>query len=346
MLLVMDDINDELFRRAADNYPLKTDTPDWDAVLNKMNTAGPSGDTDPVPKKRNKNYRYLLLLLLLIPFAVYENRNSGNDINAGEKNKIINTAEPGKNQAANAGTPAEGSNKTTDNNPQNINPGNKDNPGAQNNSSNNNNIAQNNTTVPVKPIETQTQQEPATADINYTNNKTTAANNNNNNTNSHLLPVKSNRVNPSVSKQRARVKINNALLTAGDENNNGAALAKQNRKKKLSAKSSAAITLTSPETESDAAGEKVADADNEKKIRSEKDIPVTATKEAEPANKIKQDSSVTPQVKEKEVAKTDEKKSTKEDKKKKRKNKTFLCWADRRPRFQCHQISVIKKSGH
>ena len=32
----MTDDSEDIFRRAAENYPLKTDNPDWDAVRKKM----------------------------------------------------------------------------------------------------------------------------------------------------------------------------------------------------------------------------------------------------------------------------------------------------------------------
>ncbi|MEP7163298.1 MAG: hypothetical protein ABI741_01320 [Ferruginibacter sp.] len=76
MLQVNDDINDELFRRAADSYPLRTDNPDWDAVLNKMKTGEASGGSDLAVKKSKHNYRWLLLLLLLIPVAIFEGNRS------------------------------------------------------------------------------------------------------------------------------------------------------------------------------------------------------------------------------------------------------------------------------
>lgn len=62
-----DDI-DELYRNAADNYPLKINGADWDSIAGRL--AGGS-DNAPVPvlpfatQKPGKNYRYLLLLLLL-----------------------------------------------------------------------------------------------------------------------------------------------------------------------------------------------------------------------------------------------------------------------------------------
>jgi len=341
----MDDINDELFRRAADNYPLKTDTPDWDAVLNKINTAGPADDTDPVPKKRNKNYRYLLLLLLLIPFAVYENRNSRNDNNNDGKIKNITTTETGKSQAANPNPVTEGSNKITDSKTETVNPENQDNAEVLQNTDNKN-IVQNKIPVPVNPAETQPNKKTTAADINTTSttrNKTTAVEIDNTNNNS--VAAKYNKANSSSSKQRLKIKIKNAGLATADENNNGSAAAKQNRKKKLAAKSSAAITLTSPEAENDVALTKDAVAGNEKKITAEKEISETATKEAEPDKKNKLDSAVTPKVKEKEVAKTEDKNPTKEEKKKKERTKHFYVGLVAGPDFSAIKLQSLKKVG-
>lgn len=103
MLFVNDDTNnDELFRRAAENYPLKTDNPDWDAVLAKMNTAN-TGMEEPAPadKKRKKNHRYLLLLLLLIPLAIFETKTSYFRDMAG---KHDSQGKPGNISSSNPGT--------------------------------------------------------------------------------------------------------------------------------------------------------------------------------------------------------------------------------------------------
>lgn len=86
MLQVNDDMNDELFRRAAESYPLNTDNPGWDAVLNKMKADTSSAETEPIAKKRKNNYRFLLLLLLLIPFAIFENKRSFMSEGPGIKN--------------------------------------------------------------------------------------------------------------------------------------------------------------------------------------------------------------------------------------------------------------------
>lgn len=74
MLFVNDENNDndELFRRASQDYPLKTDSADWEAVRAKMNAAADT--TEPVLPKKKRNYKFLLLLLLLIPLFILENK--------------------------------------------------------------------------------------------------------------------------------------------------------------------------------------------------------------------------------------------------------------------------------
>jgi hypothetical protein len=97
MLHVMnDDNNDELFRLAAQNYPLKTDSSDWAAVQDKMNTS--------VPEPKNKisrirNYWPLLLLLLFIPLKMYETKFvAGNNRTVGKNVSVIKPAALSKQQ--------------------------------------------------------------------------------------------------------------------------------------------------------------------------------------------------------------------------------------------------------
>lgn len=53
---------DDLFRRAAEEYPLKTDNGDWDTLLAKMKAAGDNDDG--VGKKDGKTKNFFLLLLI------------------------------------------------------------------------------------------------------------------------------------------------------------------------------------------------------------------------------------------------------------------------------------------
>lgn len=61
---VNDDM-DELFRRAADDYPLNTDSADWNAVAKKLSADRSIGDKESA--KVNRNYKQLLWLLFLLP---------------------------------------------------------------------------------------------------------------------------------------------------------------------------------------------------------------------------------------------------------------------------------------
>src|SRR5687768_4698087 len=59
MQFVNDDM-DDLYRRAAEDYPLKTDSGDWNKVLDKMQAGGEGK----IPVKRDRS-RYFLLLALI-----------------------------------------------------------------------------------------------------------------------------------------------------------------------------------------------------------------------------------------------------------------------------------------
>ena len=62
----LNDDMEELFRKAADQYPLKTTGADWNKVLQQLNQPP---DPDEPKKNDNGGYRKLLWLLLLIPFV-------------------------------------------------------------------------------------------------------------------------------------------------------------------------------------------------------------------------------------------------------------------------------------
>lgn len=68
----LDNDIDDLFNKAGNDYPLRTDVPDFDGVLGKLNpTAGAA------PRQ---SYRKYLLLLLLLPVGYLLNNNN-NDLN-------------------------------------------------------------------------------------------------------------------------------------------------------------------------------------------------------------------------------------------------------------------------
>lgn len=71
----LNDDMDELFRRAAENYPLKTDSADWNKLNNALQASDATAVASTVEVKK-KNYRRLLwfAFLLLIPWICYRNQ--------------------------------------------------------------------------------------------------------------------------------------------------------------------------------------------------------------------------------------------------------------------------------
>jgi hypothetical protein len=65
MLHVNDDNNDELFRKAAEDYLLRAENPDWETLLTKMTGTPPSIQANEIltPKKK----RHLLFVLFNWP---------------------------------------------------------------------------------------------------------------------------------------------------------------------------------------------------------------------------------------------------------------------------------------
>jgi len=83
----IDDDMDEVFRKAAEDYPLNTDSADWNEVLRKLSADDPE-QINVVPANK-KNYKSVLLLLLLLPITWigYEYFHSNNN---NLKNSIAN----------------------------------------------------------------------------------------------------------------------------------------------------------------------------------------------------------------------------------------------------------------
>jgi hypothetical protein len=86
MIMPEDDI-DDLFRKARENYPLKTDVGDWNRVVKELqNDDGePAASASKTPGKFN---RQLLWLLLLIPLGLLINLKLANDKASSHLNKI------------------------------------------------------------------------------------------------------------------------------------------------------------------------------------------------------------------------------------------------------------------
>ena len=92
MQFVNDDMDDELFRHAAEEYPLKTDSGDWNKVFNKMQAGTNNGSQ----KKDNKN-KYLFLLALIPLFLIcttYIKNDSSNSVGRIEKSTIKDVLAP------------------------------------------------------------------------------------------------------------------------------------------------------------------------------------------------------------------------------------------------------------
>lgn len=72
----INDDMDELFRRAAEGYPLNTDSADWNAVVKKL-----ASEKSVLlnASSKNKSYKHLLWLLLLLPLGVSINYFSNNN---------------------------------------------------------------------------------------------------------------------------------------------------------------------------------------------------------------------------------------------------------------------------
>ena len=84
MQFVNDDM-DDLFRRAAEEYPLRTDGADWDKLANKMQA---EAQNKAVPDKRGNRSKYLLLLVLiplLLICTTYIKNNTPESIDAVNK---------------------------------------------------------------------------------------------------------------------------------------------------------------------------------------------------------------------------------------------------------------------
>ncbi|MEP6512250.1 MAG: hypothetical protein ABJA79_00175 [Parafilimonas sp.] len=87
---------DELFRKAAENYPLQTDNVNWDKIYSSLNAAPEAGVYTPAFSKAKK--RFLLattfLLLLLISGLFVYNYSDDNKLKSSEKKEIPNPQKP------------------------------------------------------------------------------------------------------------------------------------------------------------------------------------------------------------------------------------------------------------
>ena len=85
----LDNDMDDLFQRAAENYPLKVDNGDWESVARKIADApAPSNVIIAPAKKRNKKIIILALLLFILSFGWYIFQRPPNTINRQNSNEV------------------------------------------------------------------------------------------------------------------------------------------------------------------------------------------------------------------------------------------------------------------
>ncbi|HEY4336555.1 MAG TPA: hypothetical protein VGM89_11675, partial [Puia sp.] len=126
---------DDLFRRASDKYPLRTDSSDWDrmaAALEKDPSPDTSGDADNPDKRRRRRLFWWFLLLPLAGIGYFVTHNGGHGTAApvtGRENGVAITKPAAANDNGRAtttpnanGTPDA---KATDNTSQNTTPNTK-----------------------------------------------------------------------------------------------------------------------------------------------------------------------------------------------------------------------------
>src|SRR5574337_856772 len=105
MQYVNDDM-DELFRRAAENYPLDTKGADWSKVVAALQ--GEAQEKTIPEKKKNKNGR-LLWLLLLLPLGLICNQLYSPGASDG---KEVSTTDSDRSVAVDTKTSQKGTNTT------------------------------------------------------------------------------------------------------------------------------------------------------------------------------------------------------------------------------------------
>jgi len=317
MLHVNDDTNDELFRRAAENYPLKTDSPDWEAVLNKVNSANSAAEPAFISKKRKRNYRFLLLLLLLIPLAIFENRRTS--VKETTVTSQTNTSEK------TAGNP-DGSIKPNTSVPINDNTA----------------IPSTHVNEPLQPAATNAA-EPGNTQAVIANQK--------NNTPVLIAGITDNNTNPSTgkrnyaSKQKSKFSIKNAQAVAEDDDFVSSSLTKGRTTKKKKTRPAANIAITNPTEENAAITKDETEPANDPVVTGKQTEP-EATMVDKAITLTKEDSVKTePKTKEaeKELAKTTDKTGKKENKKERQKR--FYIGLIGGMDFSTVKLQSVKKTG-
>ena len=83
----VDNDMDDLYRRAAEDYPLKTGAPDWEKLLQKMEQQPGL----PVQDKKENKAKFLWLLLLLPLFFIcthYSGQNENGSLQTTNKTNV------------------------------------------------------------------------------------------------------------------------------------------------------------------------------------------------------------------------------------------------------------------
>ena len=332
MLLVNDDINnDELFRRAAEHYPLKTEGADWEAVLAKINAAGHEPQQEPVPPKRNKNYRYLLLLLLLIPFAIYESRKSTETKTIQPGNSSSNQAAINTNTDKNAGQTV-----LADDNSKQTNTGGT----TADETSDNKPQATTNSTAPNKNSISSAASVPVTQDNTVSNavkehNDATVSNHNSTSTD------KTTAVHKRKSKGKSSIRIKNAAAASEDEEVvtvNYPVKKEKNNSVTAKTKGKKNVSIVAAEASDDAIENKEPGS-----LETTKTEPVTTTVPAE--EKKQEEKNVTTKEPVKPNEKTTEKTVAKNEKKNKTLQKHFYAGLIAGPDFSTVKLQSVKKTG-
>ncbi|CAN5828693.1 hypothetical protein BH11BAC4_BH11BAC4_07100 [soil metagenome] len=326
MLNIKDYHNDELFRRAAENYPLKTDSADWEALRTKLDAAPYEPQSGPVEKRRK--YRFLWLLLLLIPFGIIKSKYKfiGNQFNS-EHTGSKTTATV---QESTANVPV--STKGTIN-------------GSKNNISN---------TTTGNVVSTGT----ISADGSPNNNQATSSSTENNNLAAKKIideAVKNNDItnididlhstnkHKGETKQRSKIRITNTSATDDDEQFQKRHVVKSDKRKQQ-------MNSKAGETTADEVSNELVVAAGEVKKVNEVDEVEKNSQDEKVIEKIKNDDDVEKKndaIGEKksktEISKT--KIENKEYKKKKKSNKHFYVGLMAGPDFSMVKLQSIKKTG-
>ncbi len=339
-MLRMTDDSEEVFRRAAAQYPLKTDNADWHAVLKKMEE---ENDTAVVPiATKNKSKRWLLLLLLLIPIAVIEYKagsffksekqqhSSENKINT-KTNNNANLNENNASQAENSTIPISGSGNATGNKKDFNEPvtNNKTVSAADNSS-----IAENNNNASNITNKSTVHKIPATSDVVNLHQQVTSTQNN-------LSGGRKNK--KSIDIVKRKVSIGLSTLSNGTEN--GESIIKKSSAKTIRTKKKATISIRKAE---------ITSAHDTEITTAETTISQTSPsgnltgKAVIPAKETLLDSITIVTIPLVDVKKEDniaDTKKTKDKEKKKTSNKHFYAGIMAGPDFSSIKLQSVKKVG-